>query len=248
MIQIDIDPEEIGRNHPETLALVGDARCALDDAAGRAASCRWARWSGTSAVAAPSWRRGSRQQCGAPFTSPEAGLRPQWITATVAAHTSDDDAVVSDASLVAGWTSNYFPVKRAGRHALAPRGLAGIGWGAPAAVGAAVARRELGLPGRTVLFCGDGAFAYSVGELEVMRRLELPVTAVILNNRTLGWIKHIQEFALDDYLSVDFCDVDFSQVAKGFGVPAWRVTTPEELERGPARCRFDRAVRRSSRS
>ena len=77
---------------------------------------------------------------------------------------------------------------------------------------------------------GDGAFAYSVAELEVMRRLELPVTAVILNNRTLGWIKHIQEFALDDYLSVDFCDVDFSQVAKGFGVPAWRVSTPEQLD------------------
>jgi thiamine pyrophosphate-dependent acetolactate synthase large subunit-like protein len=80
-----------------------------------------------------------------------------------------------------------------------------------------------------VLFAGDGAFAYSVAELEVMRRLELPVTAVILNNRTLAWIKHIQEFALADYVSVDFCDVDFSQVARGFGVPAWRVTTPDEL-------------------
>ena len=159
-----------------------------------------------------------RRSATAPFNAPETGLRPQWITATVAAHTSADDAYIADASLVAGWTANYFPVKRAGRHALAPRGLAGIGWGAPAAVGAAVARRELDLPGRTVLFSGDGAFAYSVAELEVMRRLELPVTAVILNNRTLAWIKHIQEFALDDYVSVDFCDVDFSQVARGFGV------------------------------
>ena len=53
---------------------------------------------------------------------------------------------------------------------------------------------------------------------------------MILNNRTLAWIKHIQEFALDDYLSVDFSDVDFSQVAKGFGVPAWRVSTPEQLD------------------
>jgi thiamine pyrophosphate-dependent acetolactate synthase large subunit-like protein len=96
-------------------------------------------------------------------------------------------------------------------------------------VGTAVARRELGLPGRTVLFCGDGAFTYSVGELEVMRRLNLPVTAVILNNRALGWIKHIQEFALSDYLSVDFCDIDFSMVAKGFGIPSWRVTVPAEL-------------------
>ena len=80
-----------------------------------------------------------------------------------------------------------------------------------------------------MLFCGDGAFTYSLGELEVMRRLDLPVTAVILNNRTLGWIKHIQEFALDDYVSVDFCDIDFSQVAKGFGIPSWRVTAPAEL-------------------
>lgn len=230
VIQVEIDPEEIGRNYPDTIALVGDARCALDDlmAELRAAGGHKMEWDAADRRAAlAAW---VSQQTAAPFTSPETGMRPQWITETVAANTSDEDAVVSDASLVAGWTSNYFPVKRAGRHALAPRGLAGIGWGAPAAVGAAVARREAGLAGRTVLFAGDGAFAYSVGELEVMRRLQLPITAVILNNSTLGWIKHIQEFALDDYVSVDFSDVDFSQVARGFGVPAWRVTTPEELE------------------
>lgn len=130
---------------------------------------------------------------------------------------------------VAGWTANFLPVKRAGQHVLAPRGLAGIGWGAPAAVGATVARRELQLPGRTILFCGDGAFTYSLGELEVMRRLALPITAVILNNRTLAWIRHIQEFTFDEYVSVDFSDVNFSQVAQGFGVPAWRVNRPEEL-------------------
>ena len=154
VIQIDIDPEELGRNHPQTLALVGDARATLVALTGRAGAGRVRRWStGASARAAPSFRRGSRLSARRRSHAPEAGLRPQWITATVAAHTSGDDAVVSDASLVAGWTANYMPVRRAGRHALAPRGLAGIGWGAPAAVGAAVARRELSLPGRTVLFC-----------------------------------------------------------------------------------------------
>ena len=138
--------------------------------------------------------------------------------------------MVSDASLVAGWTSNYFPVKRAGRTRwlrAAWRASAGVPrrrW-EPRSPGAKPAWQ-----GAPCCSAGDGAFAYSVGELEVMRRLQLPITAVILNNRTLGWIKHIQEFALDDYVSVDFSDVDFSQVARGFGVPAWRVTTPEELE------------------
>jgi acetolactate synthase I/II/III large subunit len=229
VIQIDIDPEEVGRNHPETLALVGDARQALaallaELDRGEPPSSEWDAGARRDELAA--WVAG---QCDAAFSTPEAGLRPQWITATVAAQMSEDDAFVADASLVAGWTANFLTVRRAGQHALAPRGLAGIGWGAPAAVGTAVARRELGLGGRTVLFCGDGAFTYSLGELEVMRRLELSVTAVILNNRTLGWIKHIQEFALDDYVSVDFCDIDFAQVAKGFGIPAWRVTAPGEL-------------------
>ena len=230
VIQIDIDPEEVGRNHPQTLALVGDARQALaallaELGSGQRPATEWDIVARREELAA--W---ISDQCEAALASPEGGLRPQWVTAAVAAHSSEDDAYVSDASLVAGWTANYLPVKRAGQHALAPRGLAGIGWGAPAAVGTAVARRELGLPGRTVLFCGDGAFTYSVGELEVMRRLNLPVTAVILNNRTLGWIKHIQEFALSDYLSVDFCDIDFSLVAKGFGIPSWRVTVPAELD------------------
>ena len=230
VIQIDIDPEEVGRNHPETLALVGDARQALTAllaalGSGERRPSEWDIAARRDELAA--WISG---QCEAAFATPEAGLRPQWITAAVAAQSSEHDAYVSDASLVAGWTANFLTIKRAGQHALAPRGLAGIGWGTPAAVGAAVARRELGLSGRTVLFCGDGAFTYSVGELEVMRRLNLPVTAVILNNRTLGWIKHIQEFALDDYVSVDFGDIDFSQVAKGFGIPSWRVREPAELD------------------
>jgi acetolactate synthase I/II/III large subunit len=229
VIQVDIDPEEIGRNFPDTLALVGDAQCAVDVLLQHLEDDT-RRTSGWDVAALRSdladW---IAAESTSPANAPDAGLRPQWITATVGGWASADDALVADASLVAGWTANFYPVRRAGQHALSPRGLAGIGWGPPAAVGAAVARRELELGGRTVLFSGDGAFAYSLGELEVMRRLSLPVTSVILNNSTLGWIKHIQEFTLSDYLSVDFCDVDFSRVAEGFGVPAWRVTEPDQL-------------------
>jgi len=62
-------------------------------------------------------------------------------------------------------------------------------------------------------------------EMEVMARYKLPVVTIILNNDTLGWIKHVQRDHYDqNYISTDFSHVDFSVVAKGFGLRSYRVT------------------------
>ena len=63
VIQVEIDPEEIGRNYPDTIALVGDARCALDDLMAELRACRWAQDGvGRRPIAAPRWRPGCRSR------------------------------------------------------------------------------------------------------------------------------------------------------------------------------------------
>jgi acetolactate synthase-1/2/3 large subunit len=111
--------------------------------------------------------------------------------------------------------------------------LAGLGWGSPAAIGAALASQK---KKRVLHFAGDGGFSYSIQELEVMRRFELPIVSIIFNNDTLGWIKHVQKSAFEEnYISTDYCHIDFATVAKGFGVRSYTATTIAELQEYIAR-------------
>ena len=134
---------------------------------------------------------------------------------------------LADASLASGWAACYLSFAVAGRRSVAPRGLAGLGWGCPAAVGAALAQEN---GGRILHFAGDGGFGYSLQEMEVMQRAALPVVTFIFNNDTLGWIKHVQRDNYDaNYVSTDFGHIDFAMVARGFGLRSYNVATLDEL-------------------
>ena len=96
-------------------------------------------------------------------------------------------------------------------------------------VGAHAARPDAQLVG---LF-GDGSLGMSAGELETLARLNIPATLIHFNNSTFGWIKALQRLhSGGKYFSVDFTPGDPTLVAKGFGLKALRIETPEDLESG----------------
>ena len=109
---------------------------------------------------------------------------------------------------------------------LCPRGQAGLGYAVPAAIGVAAAR-----PGRRiVVLTGDGALGYAVGELATVAEQRLPVTVLVLNNRSLGWIRWYRRITFGrGWDGDDFGDVAFAEVARGFGLHAERVTDPGRL-------------------
>ena len=78
--------------------------------------------------------------------------------------------------------------------------------------------------GRIVGVMGDGSFGLSVGELETLARLDLPVTLIVLNNANYGWIKAGQKAHGGKYYNVDFSDSDHARIAKayGFGDAGWK--------------------------
>jgi acetolactate synthase-1/2/3 large subunit len=224
-IHLDIDPEELGRNFPDSLPLVADVRSGLAALLAALADHH----------AKTDWdhpdiarRRSAWQQAEATaLRRPGEPLHPAAVVEAVNVAATEDDVVVSDASLASGWMAVFYRARRAARQYLSPRGLAGLGWGAPAAVGAALAS---GGKRRVLLFAGDGGFAYSVQELEVMARLRLPVVAVILNNDTLAWVKHVEKKRIaEGFISTDFNHVDFAMVARGFGARGYQARTAEEL-------------------
>jgi acetolactate synthase-1/2/3 large subunit len=223
-IHIDIDPEEVGRNF-RSLPLVADARLAITALLAALEKSRGQKNWQTKEISrrVRQWYKEAvdrQQKAGEP-------LKPQAVMDVVNHFATEKDLCVCDASLASGWAAVYFYVVKPGYRYLAPRGLAGLGWGAPAAIGAALATDRTQ---RVLLFAGDGGFAYSVQELEVMSRLQLPVVALLFNNDTLGWVKHIQRKRFKDvYISTDFRHVDFSAVARGFGARGYAVRTTKDL-------------------
>lgn len=224
VIHLEIDGEEIGRNFPGSVPLLGDAALGLDallkelDDASDSSSWDFPSWKEKQ----DDWRAGQidPERAGEP-------LRPQPVMGVVNEMLTDHDLVVCDASLASGWAATYLTFEKSGRRLIAPRGLAGLGWGTPAAIGG-----WLGSQGakRVIQFAGDGGFSYSMQELEVMKRFQMPVISIIFNNDTLGWIKHVQRDHYDEnYFSTDYAHIDFATVARGCGVRGHTVTTLDEL-------------------
>ncbi len=133
--------------------------------------------------------------------------------------------LVADASLASGWASRYFRVSRPGRSFLAPRGLAGIGWSGGAAIGAAVATG-----GRVLCLAGDGAWGYTMAEVETAARMRLPITYVILNNASYGWVAHTETNMELTELS-HLGQADYAAAAVALGAKAWRAHSIDDVAR-----------------
>jgi acetolactate synthase I/II/III large subunit len=227
VLQLDLDPAELGRAFPLDAGMLGDAQAgllALSAALAESAEPEPDRtaWRERLAVLSASWRDkrdGER-------VSDRVPIAPQRVLGELERVLRPDDLLVCDASLSSGWAGAYFEQRTPGRRVLFPRGQAGLGYALPAAVGAATARPG----GRTVVLAGDGAFGYAVGELATLVEHRLPVTIVVLNNRSLGWIRWYRRINFGrGWEDEDFGDVAFADVARAFGLRGQRVTEPGQL-------------------
>lgn len=223
VIHLEMDAEQLGRFFPTSVGLAGDAAATLDALLGLlAAQPRPERlaWMAEVARMKSEWQAHIRPE----ITSSEAPIKPQRVVAEIAAASAPEDVLACDASFASGWGAIYYPIKRAGRRTIFPRGMAGLGFGLPAAIGAAAAD-----PGQTV-FClaGDGGFAYSLGELAALKANGLKVVSVVLNNANWGWMEWINKLNWNKTY-FDLPDLDFARVAEGLGVRGVTVRHADEL-------------------
>ncbi len=234
VLQLDIDPAELGRAFPLRAAMLGDARPGLralavalagPHPAGQdpaAAGPDRAPWRSRIAGLTAAWRA----ERDAERASDAVPIAPQRVIAEIEAALSPEDVLICDASLASGWGGVYLEQRSPGRRVLCPRGQAGLGYGVPAAIGVATAD-----PGvRTVVLTGDGALGYAAGELATVVEHGLPVTIVVLNNRSFGWIRWYRRITFGrGWEDEDFADVAFADVARGFGLHGERVAEPGRL-------------------
>ena len=149
----------------------------------------------------------------------------------------DDAILVGDGGFAAHWSSCYWTVKsNKGRHYIANRGMAAIGFGMPGAVGA-----QVGAPDKRVItLSGDGGLGYSVMELETAVRNKLPIILIVVNNQCYGYVKALEHFQFGEYIAVDLLDVNYAEMAKILGCHGVRITDPEDLDKA-----FEEAFQRT---
>lgn len=228
-IQVDIDGQEIGRNYEATVRVLGDAKLALQalktEMSTRDLSKRKGARAGVESAIAEGHKKHDAES-EAVRTSNRSPIRPERIMQELRPRITADDIIVADASYSSIWITNYLVAANAGSRFLTPRGLAGLGWGLPMAMGAKVGNPDK----RVICVVGDGGFAHAWAELETARRMNLKVTLIVLNNQILGYQKHAETVKFGQHTGAVFFEpVDHAAIAKACGLPGIRVEKAEDI-------------------
>jgi acetolactate synthase-1/2/3 large subunit len=221
-IHLDIDPTEVGRNY-EALRLCGDARLTLAELRKLLAGRRT-----PNAVVIDRVARGRRQHLADLRDYSEsvaAPVRPERLMRDLQSVLTADAIVVADASYSTVWVACYLQATVPGSRFITPRGLAGLGWGLPLAMGAKVARPN----SPVVCIVGDGGFAHVWSELETAIRTGTTVVLTVLNNGVLGFQKDAEDTKFGRHTGACyFKPVDHAKIAQACGCRGVSVSKAED--------------------
>ncbi len=225
VVQIDINPSEIGRSYPGTIGVVGDAKKALakliELLEPRPVNEHWLQ---RFQSLVDTWRNDIK-----PLRESNAiPIRPERLCKELTDVLPDNAILVADTGYSAIWTATMLHLTHHKQTYL--RAAGSLGWAFPAALGAKCA-----MPERPVIcFTGDGGFWYHLSELETARRHQINTVTIINNNGGLAQgIPDIQNIYGDRPGDPEelyrFEPVNFSRIAQEMGCLGFRVERPEEI-------------------
>lgn len=229
IIHFDIDPANIGKNKSPHLSLVADAKIALQAVAENLNSRSREEFE-ESEVLKKDWRDQIAQwQKAVPLSCEysETEIKPQAVIEELHRATNGDAIIVTDVGQHQMWAAQFYPFKRS-RQWLTSGGLGTMGFGLPAAMGAAVA-----CPGQKVVaVVGDGGFQMTNQEIITAIQYGIPLKVLIMNNGCLGMVRQWQEMFYDRaYSEIDLSvSPDFVKLAEAYGARGLRAKTPSELK------------------
>ena len=218
IIQIDIDPSEMGKNVAVDVSLTGDAAYVLQAILPHVERGFHMHWM----EQIEQWQKNDYK----PKDS-AAELRPHQIIAEICRQAGDDAVYVTDVGQHQMWAAQFLKHTKS-RGFLTSGGLGTMGFGYGAAIGAQVA---LGNDQRVVMLTGDGSFHMNLNEACTAVSYELPIITVIFNNQVLGMVRQWQtSFYGRRYSNTDpHRRTDFVKLAEGFGAKGYRAETMEEF-------------------
>ncbi|MFA6458602.1 MAG: biosynthetic-type acetolactate synthase large subunit [Patescibacteria group bacterium] len=220
VIHIDIDPAEIGKIIRPDAPVIADARDALVKLNQKIAPQKNAAWLAEI--------RAYAEKVEAQLLAIEQAKNPKRLRAVEVVHAinkvSPEAFIVSDVGQNQMWAAMHFQFKKPGR-LLSSGGLGSMGYGLPAALGAAVAQPKI------PVWCltGDGGIQMNIQELTTLAQDKIPLKIAVFNNGFLGMVRQWQElFYNKNYSSTPLLNPDFVKLAEACGIKAFRVTKVSE--------------------
>jgi acetolactate synthase-1/2/3 large subunit len=216
IIQMDVDPEEVGRNYTPNVGIVADAKkglAALAEATAKHNSNRESRKDELNAL---------KQKMDDILYE----IQPQasWAEA-IRAELPEDGILISESTQVGYWSGMGFPVYKP-RTYLTSGYQGTLGYGFATALGAAVGNPHT----RTISINGDGGFMYNVQELSTAKMFNIPLTTIVFNDNAFGNVKRIQQESYRGRtIASDLLNPDFVKLGESFGIQSFRCDTPEKL-------------------
>jgi acetolactate synthase-1/2/3 large subunit len=224
-IHIDIDPAEISKNVPAHIPIVGDAkrivsRLVAEYRALEPDPKRLSAW----------WERIEQWRGQHPLRYDDTSdheIKPQYLVQALYEATDGGQCILSsDVGQHQMWAAQYFHFAQP-RRWINSGGLGTMGFGLPAAIGAAVACPDV----PSVLLTGDGSFQMNVQELATAKQFDIPVKCVIMDNGYLGMVRQWQELFWDRrYSNVDMGSwPDWVKLAGAYGATGVLLTDKATL-------------------
>ena len=237
IIHVDCDPSSIGKNVAVDLGIVADVKDVLTTVNSRIKPAEHKEW----LAHVEEWKK-KRPVSYKPMH--KGVIMPQQVIESIDRATGGKAVVVTDVGQQQMWSAQFFR-HNIPRHFLTSGGMGTMGFGIPAAIGAAFARPDH----KTVAVCGDGGAQMTFEEVVVAVEHKLPVTFVVINNACLGMVRQWQELfygkrysgsilsvkgrlsneRLEQDLKYDYLP-DFKKLAEAHGAETFRVIDPAKLD------------------
>ncbi len=237
IVHVDCDPSSIGKNVQVDLGIVADVKDVLTTVNSRIRPAEHAEW----LAQIDEWKAKR------PVTYRQMHdnvIMPQQVIESIDRASKGKAVIVTDVGQQQMWSAQFFR-HNCPRHFLSSGGMGTMGFGIPAAIGAAFAKPDH----KVVAVCGDGGAQMTFEEVVVAVEHKLPVTFVVINNACLGMVRQWQELfygkrysgsilsvkgrlaneRLEQDLKYDYLP-DFKMLAEAHGAEAYRVIDPAKLD------------------
>jgi acetolactate synthase-1/2/3 large subunit len=225
IIQIGIDANDLGRNYPNSVSVLGDAKVTIEALVGAVTKREAGSWVAEVQKMVADWRAEIE-----PYRNSDAvPMRPERVLKELSDCLPEDVLVVSDTGHSAMWLSQQLWMNSTKWDLI--RCAGSLGWGFPASLGAKCA-----FPDRPVVgFVGDGGYWYHLQEMETAVRFGINSVTVVNNNNSMNQEIGVYTKAYDGNPSDQwgtmwkFTDVNLTRVAEEMGAFAIRVEKPEDI-------------------
>ncbi|MEM2551538.1 MAG: thiamine pyrophosphate-binding protein [Sulfolobales archaeon] len=228
VVHLDISEAEVGNSLRTDVMLVGDAKATLEELINvlkSKAVRRRLEW--VNYISARREAYEAKLSAYAIAAQDEYPINPLVFLKKLEELLPADHLIICDPGVSAIYTSAYFKVRKPGRRLIFNYSMGALGYAIPASIGAALANPNA----ITLALTGDGSFGFVAGELETLARLRLSIKVILYDNQSFGWIRaSIMMRYGPKYFATEFKSIDYVKIAEGFGLQAFRIEEPKDLE------------------